>query len=133
MVKKVLYIEDSLADITLFEEAVKDNNSEIILEIVSDAESLIDYVNNSQDLLPSDLPDLIISDVSLPKISGVELIKVIKENETLKHLPIIAYSTSSYQKDIDSCKENGASDYYQKPMNYYDSQEVIKEIFDKWL
>jgi len=130
--KQVLYIEDNLADVTLFEEAIKDNQSKIELTIIGDAEDFLSFLNTHSGN-SDDMPDLIISDVSLPKISGTELIKKIKTNSSFKDVPVVAYSTSSYQKDIDSCLANGASAYYQKPMNYYDTQKVLKEIFDTWL
>ncbi len=131
--KKILYIEDNISDIALFEEAIKDNEIEVDLEIITDAEDFLTFLNsiNSDNL--SKLPDLVISDVSLPKINGAELIANISANSFFNDIPVVAYSTSSYQKDIDACLANGAKNYYQKPMNYFDTQKLIKEICDKWL
>ena len=129
--KKILYIEDNISDIALFEEAIKDNGTEVELQVITDAEEFLDLVKATHSSF--DLPDLIISDVSLPKINGADLILSVTENKHYSSVPVVAYSTSNYQKDIDACIANGAKKYYQKPMNYYDTQKLIKDICDSWL
>ncbi|MEJ6796807.1 MAG: response regulator [Flavobacteriales bacterium] len=129
--KRILYIEDNTSDVALFEEAIKDNGIEVELQVITDAEEFLDLINAADASVK--LPDLIISDVSLPKINGAELILHVTQNEYYTSVPVVAYSTSSYQKDIDACMANGAKQYYQKPMNYYDTQKLIKDIYDKWL
>lgn len=131
--KKVLYIEDNVSDVALFEEALKDNQIDLHLTVLTDAEEFMEFLSDVTDMEDENIPDLIISDVSLPKINGSELIKRVSEHKILQHTPIVAYSTSSYQKDIEVCKANGAVEYYQKPMNYYDTLELVGEICQKWL
>jgi len=78
-------------------------------------------------------PDLIIMDLNLPKMSGHELLAIVKRDPALKRIPVIVLSTSAAEEDINRAYENYANIYFTKPRNlkYYD--ELIKVIEECWL
>ena len=80
-----------------------------------------------------DLPDLIISDLNLPKISGQQVISVIKADSVFKKIPVIVFSTSKLKSDIEKCYEYGANAYLSKPVDIDKIFELVELIDKFWL
>jgi CheY-like chemotaxis protein len=74
------------------------------------------------------VPDFILLDLNMPKIDGREFLARIMEDPIFQDIPVIIYSTSSYQLDIDDSKRLGASAYWVKPLRYEDIVKVIGEL-----
>jgi len=131
--KKVLYIEDNIADIKLFEEAISFNELAIDLQYVTDGQEMLDYFEESKLGHYKDLPDIIITDLNLPKITGQKVIQVIKQDEVFKRIPIIVFTTSNLKRDIEKCYEYGANAYMYKPVNIDKIFEAVELIDKFWL
>ncbi len=131
--KKILYIEDNIADIRLFEEAISHQNLDIDLNFVTDGQEMLDYFEESKRGHYKNLPNLIISDLNLPKISGQQVIKVIKSDEVFKKIPVIVFTTSNLMRDIEKCYSYGANAYMHKPLDIDKVFEVIELIDRYWL
>ncbi len=132
-VKKILYIEDNIADIKLFEEAISFNDLAINLEYVTDGQEMLKYFEASKQAHYRDLPDLIISDLNLPKISGQQVISAIKKDSVFKKIPVIVFTTSKLKSDIEKCYEYGANAYLSKPVDIDKIFELIELIDKFWL
>ncbi len=131
--KKVLYIEDNIADIRLFEEAISHQNLAIDLNYVTDGQEMLDYFERSKQGHYRDLPELIITDLNLPKISGQKVIEVIKADPVYKRIPIIVFTTSNLSRDIEKCYEYGANAYMHKPLDIDKVFDTIELIDKYWL
>ena len=79
------------------------------------------------------LPDLILLDINLPKIDGLEVLATVKQNERLKMIPVIMLTTSSSEKDIVNSYSNHANCFITKPVNLAMFLNVIKTIEDFWI
>lgn len=132
-VKKVLYIEDNIADIKLFEEAISFNNLAIDLTCVTDGQEMLDFFEESKKGHYKDLPDIIVSDLNLPKITGQKVIQVIKADAVFKRIPIIVFTTSNLKRDIEKCYEYGANAYLYKPVDIDKIFEAVELIDRFWL
>lgn len=132
-VKKVLYIEDNVADIKLLEEAISFNDLAINLEYVTDGQEMLNYFEAAKAAHYKDLPDLIISDLNLPKISGQQVIQEIKQDSVFKKIPIIVFTTSKLRSDIEKCYEYGANAYLSKPVDIDQIFELVELIDKFWL
>lgn len=77
-------------------------------------------------------PHIVILDLNLPGIDGRSLLKIIKTDAKLQQIPVIILTTSSDEKDIKYCYENGANSYIQKPINFFKMKEVCKVISGYW-
>ena len=132
-VKKVLYIEDNIADIKLFEEAISHNNLAIDLDYVTDGQEMYEYFDNNVGVHKDQLPDLIVTDLNLPKISGQRVIEEIKKHPIFKRIPIIVFTTSNLKTDIEKCYEFGANAYLYKPVDIDKIFDAIELIDRFWL
>ncbi len=123
--KKILLIEDDKnhADLiinVLKEDDVKDIKVEVILK--KDGQEAIDYFQYE---MQSQL-SIVILDLNLPKIDGMDVLKFIRKNSKYCSIPVIILSASSDQKTIDEAYKNGANGYFVKPASYDDFVEEVK-------
>lgn len=80
----------------------------------------------------SNFPDLILLDLNMPKISGIEFLTILKGNANLRHIPTVILTTSDNQKDIEKCYEIGVSGYVLKPLKYEDYIRKIEIVLSYW-
>lgn len=99
-----------------FHTVIEANNGERALEI----------------LQKKDLPDFIILDLNMPKMNGIEFLKMLKSKKTFKFIPIVVMSTSNNYNDIKKCYEVGISGYMIKPLHYKDYKEKITALLNYW-
>lgn len=131
--KKILYIEDNVADIRLFEEAISHQGLAIDLNYVTDGQEMIEYFEEKKAGHYKDLPSLIVTDLNLPKISGQKVIQVIKSDPIFKKIPVVVFTTSNLANDIDKCYEYGANAYMHKPLDIDQVFDVVDLIDRYWL
>ncbi len=129
---KVLVVEDSEGDILLIDEAFSELSNNVDLKFIRDGELAINHLKNlcSQGL---SIPDLILLDVNLPKISGHEILIKLKCNNLTKNVPVVMFSTSSRLKDIQTAYENNANSFLTKPNDLDDFFGIIEGIYNFWL
>jgi CheY-like chemotaxis protein len=129
----ILLVEDNEGDILLTTEAFEDAKIHVKLSVVKDGMEAIDFVNKQGRYKAADQPDLVLLDVNLPKKNGHEVLKYIKENETIKHIPVIMLTTSSAEKDINRSYNNYVNCYITKPVEVDDFMKVVSTIEDFWI
>jgi CheY-like chemotaxis protein len=93
--------------------------------------------NNGEDALELLLkekyyPDIILLDLNMPKINGIEFLSILKTNESLKFIPTIILTTSSNERDLLACFNLGISGYILKPLKYEDYKEKINLLLSYW-
>jgi CheY-like chemotaxis protein len=129
----ILLVEDNEGDILLTKEAFEDAKIHIKLSIARDGKEAINYIANQMEHRDGGLPDLILLDINLPKKSGHEVLKYIKDNEKSKHIPVIMLTTSSSETDINQSYNNYANCYITKPVEVNDFLAVIASIESFWI
>ncbi len=132
--KKFLLIEDDQDHADLITEVLnEDNATDIKTEVIlkKDGQEAMDYFQNGtidcdgDDAVQPQIA-LVILDLNLPKIGGMDILKFIKKNSQYSSIPVIILSTSPDQKTIDEAYKNGANGYFVKPTTYDDFVEKIK-------
>ena len=127
---KILLADDDLDDRLFFQKALKGITIETELTSVKDGEELLTYLSNN----PIQLPDLIFLDLSMPRKTGFECLIEIKENENLKGIPVVVFTTSFgrgnvYEQTlINSLSSYGAHDFIRKPASVDDLKQIIYKI-----
>jgi len=123
--KKILSIEDSIDDI----EFIKLSHNEY-----SDISEII-FVRNIEELngkISHEIFDLILLDINLPRVNGFEILSKIKASKN-NHTPVVLFTTSNWQGDIQKAYELGANSFVSKPFKLKDFNEMIGCIFEYWL
>ncbi|MEN8885420.1 MAG: response regulator [Winogradskyella sp.] len=97
----------------------------------------IKEANNGEDALKileqkDNLPDIILLDLNMPKINGIEFLKLLKTDDRLKYIPTIILTTSNNQRDLLECYKIGIAGYVLKPLKYEDYVSKIEKLLSYW-
>jgi two-component system, chemotaxis family, response regulator Rcp1 len=130
---QVLLVEDSPGDIRLTQEALKDAKMHINLHVVRDGEQAMSFLMREGEYADAPRPDLILLDLNLPKKDGREVLQEIKENPTLKIIPVVILTTSASEGDILRSYLLHANCYITKPVSLDGFLTVVKSIEDFWM
>ena len=129
----ILLVEDNEGDIMLIKEALEDAKILVELSVLKDGKEAIDYLGNRSEDQCADLPDLLLLDINLPKRNGHEVLKYIKENENLKHIPVTMFTTSSSEMDVNLSYSNYANCYITKPVDLNSYLKVVATLVNFWI
>ena len=124
-VSHILLADDDLDDSYLFGEALSEISSSIKFSHVPDGEQLIHFLKGQ------DHPDLIFLDLNMPGKNGEECLLEIRNDERLQKIPVVIYSTSSGNRDIEACFKGGANCYLVKPNNYSAIVSGLKTVLQQ--
>lgn len=123
----ILLIEDDNIEIMKLNRVVSSlNKSHKIIE-AKNGEVALDILEQKQMI-----PDIILLDLNMPKISGIEFLSILKKDGKLKHIPTIVLTTSSNQKDLKECYKIGIAGYILKPLKYDDYVSKIEKLLAYW-
>lgn len=129
----ILLAEDNQGDVLLIEEAFHEGRIVNSISTVNDGEKAIQYLKKEGSYSESTTPDLILLDVNMPRKNGHEVLKFIKNDETLKQIPVIMLTTSSSEKDVLKSYKNHANCYITKPVEVDEFLLAIKKIESFWI
>ena len=124
-VNKVVLAEDDEDDRMFFETFLVDRKDIHLLQSVSDGAALFEALQDPE--LVKELPDIIILDQNMPRMNGLETLKVLKSSEKYTRIPVVIYSTYIHEKLIESCLNSGASLVLAKP----DDKDGYLTMLDK--
>lgn len=131
---KILLIEDNAGDILLIKEAFEEIKATVDLKIIKDGELASNFIlEMNRTGLTAQLPDLIILDINLPKINGLELLKLFKSSKMFKEIPLVILTSSSTANDIHKAYENNANAFITKPSELRNIYNLISGIYNFWL
>jgi len=126
-VLKVLLIEDDAIEVMKLNRAISSLKlKHQIVEANNGEEAL--HILNKKEILP----DIILLDLNMPKINGIEFLGILKNDETLKYIPTIILTTSNNQKDLLECYKIGVSGYVLKPLKYEEYVSKIENLLAYW-
>jgi CheY-like chemotaxis protein len=132
----ILLVEDEEAHAELTSRAIRKAGNANRIDILTDGEEALDYVFNRAkyaDKTKYPLPGLIMLDIKLPGIDGIEVLKQIKEHPVLKKIPVIMLTTSDREEDICRSYIHCANSYLTKPVGYKEFEEKITQIEFYWM
>jgi DNA-binding response OmpR family regulator len=121
----IILADDDPDDRLLFKDAITEINNDISIHTLIGGVELMEHLRDKS----NPLPDLIFLDLNMPRKNGFECLEEIRNDNRLKHLCIIIYSTSTQFKDILDTLNKGANLYFTKPYNFQDLVSRLKHIF----
>ena len=132
--KRILLVEDNANDVELTLSALASVNLANSVDVVNDGVEALDYLHFRGKFTeqPKVYPVVIILDLKLPKVNGLEVLKEIKEDPRLKHLPVVILTSSREEKDIITGYDLGVNAYVVKPVDFKAFALAIKELGSFW-
>ncbi len=130
----ILIADDDLDDVQLTRDCIDENKLPIRVNDVNDGQFLLDHLNSlASDTQESVLPHLILLDLNMPRKTGLEALQELKADARLCRIPVIVFSTSKAQKDIDKAYELGASCFVSKPNTLEEWCDKMGKLGRFWL
>ena len=136
MDKFILLVEDNPNDEMLTLRAFKKNNFLNEIAVVRDGQEALDFMFCEGDYAERDKkrnPHVILLDLNLPKLDGLEVLRQLRDNEKTELVPVVIMTTSDEQNDLINSYQLGANSYVRKPVALQDFLEAIKQLGIYWL
>ncbi len=133
---EILLVEDDPKDAQLTTRVLIKNNIVTSVHLVTDGEEALDFLFSRgafSDKEFSGFLRLILLDLKLPKINGLEVLKQIKENDKTKSIPVVILTSSALDQDMEEAYRLGANSYIQKPVGYKEFHETVKRVGLYWM
>ncbi|AIS31793.1 MULTISPECIES: response regulator [Methanobacterium] len=133
---EILLVEDNPTDAELTMRALKRKNLANKLVWVKDGEEAIDFIyaqGQFADRDPEDLPRLILLDLRMPKVDGLEVLKHIKADERTRRIPVVVLTSSQEDQDVVESYKLGVNSYVSKPVEFDDFIEAVSTLGLYWM
>jgi chemotaxis family two-component system response regulator Rcp1 len=128
----LLLVDDDPGDVDLTLEVMSLSKLKLNINVVEDGVKAISYLQKEGIYREATSPDLILLDLNMPRKNGREVLDFIKNDDTLKTIPVVILTTSDNEEDIERTYELGASCYITKPVGLKEFQKVVKAFDEFW-
>ncbi len=125
--KTILLLEDDLVDVMTIKRAMKQLNFENPMSVVANGEEGLAFLKNAKEL-----PGLIILDINMPKMNGIEFLQLMKQDEKFRTIPVVILTTSLEQQDKWNSFQLGISGYMVKPVDYDRFKDMMDSLKKYW-
>lgn len=134
--KIILLVEDNPSDIGLTKRALEKHHITNELVVAENGQEALDYlfgagVHAGRDV--TDLPTVVLLDLNLPKLNGLEVLRRIRDNSQTRRLPVVILTTSKDEQDILTSYDLGANSYIRKPVDFHQFAEALRQLGLYWL
>lgn len=130
---ELLLVEDSEPDVRLTMEALHEAKVKNRLWVVEDGVEALEFLRQQGRFADAPRPDLVLLDLNLPRKDGRQVLKEMKNDESLKRIPVVVLTTSKSEEDVFRAYDLHANCYITKPVDFHRFMEVVKSIEDFWL
>ncbi len=134
--KTILLVEDNPSDVELTKRALTKNNITNKLVVAQDGKEALDYLFGTGTYAgrdKKDFPAVVLLDLKLPKINGLEVLQNIRANEFTKLLPVVILTSSDHEEDVMTSYKLGANSYIRKPVDFNQFAEAVRNLGLYWL
>jgi CheY-like chemotaxis protein len=130
----LLIVEDSNEDFEALQRFLRRSSTLISIRRCISGEQALAFLNRTGDYIDQSAPrpGLIVLDLNLPGTDGREVLRQIKQDQNLKSIPVVVFTTSSNPKDIEDCYQFGANSYIVKPINFAQLKRDVQMLVDYW-
>jgi len=129
----ILMVEDDPGDVRLTREALKGSKLLHSLNVVEDGVAALDYLRRNAPYQDAIRPDLVLLDLNLPRKDGREVLAAMKQDDTLRAIPVVILTTSQAEEDVLRAYNLNANCYVTKPVDFDQFMRIVRTIEDFWL
>lgn len=129
---EILLVEDNPGDVRLTQEALAEGKICNNLYVVGDGVEALAFLHREPPFAAMPRPDLVLLDLNLPRMGGVEVLRHIKADEGLKRIPVVILTTSNAEQDIVKSYDLHANCYITKPVDFERFMQVVQQIQSFW-
>jgi CheY-like chemotaxis protein len=126
--RSILLVEDDQVDCMTIKRALEEVKINNHLDVVSNGEEALAYLLSAE----NDLPGLVLLDLNMPRMNGIEFLKTVKTHQGLKKVPVVVLTTSRADQDINASFELGVAGYMVKPLDYSEFIDAVVTIARYW-
>jgi CheY-like chemotaxis protein len=132
--KTILLAEDNPRDVELTLEALSENNLANNVTVVKDGVETMEYLRyeGKYKERKKGLPAVLLLDIKMPRMDGIEVLEAIRKDERLKTLPVVMLTSSREEPDLKKCYSLGVNAYVVKPVDFKDFLDAVKHIGVFW-
>ncbi|MFN3136157.1 MAG: response regulator [Allomuricauda sp.] len=123
----ILFIEDDAIETMKFQRTMSKLETKHTLIEAKNGEEALEYLESGKSL-----PDIILLDLNMPKMNGIEFLGLLKQHDKIKYLPTIVLTTSENRDDLLECYKIGIAGYIIKPLKYNDYETKLKTVLEYW-
>jgi CheY-like chemotaxis protein len=129
----LLVAEDSDEDFVTLQRLMQRMQVQNPIHRCTDGDSVLDFLQSGTEESQPARPSVILLDLNLPGTDGRDVLEQLKQDESLREIPVVVFTTSSNPKDIEFCYQKGANGYLIKPMNAQALQRTVQAFVNYWL
>ena len=126
--KPILLVENDIVDVMTVKRSFKDLDIRNKLVVVGNGEDALEYLHDST----NENPCVILLDLNMPRMNGIEFLRLAKQDENIKRIPVVVMTTSNSEQDKLDSYNLGASGYMIKSIDYFQFLEIVKVIDRYW-
>ena len=130
---EILLVEDNPNDVELTTRALRKHNLANRLHVARDGAEALDYFFGADGTLKHEKPKVILLDLKLPKVDGIEVLRRIKSDERTKTIPVVVLTSSNQERDLKECYDLGVNSYITKPVEFENFIAAVSELGFYWL
>ncbi len=134
--KSILLVEDNPDDVELTLRALNKHNITNGIVVVNDGAEALEYIFGTGEYAGRDIsimPVVIILDLKLPKVDGLEVLRRLRSDDRTKFVPVVILTTSNEEKDLAQSYTNGANSYIRKPVDFEQFSEAVRQLKMYWV
>jgi two-component system response regulator len=134
--KPILLVEDNLDDVDLTLRAFKLNKLQNPVVVARDGQEALDYMTGTGKFAgrnTAELPQLILLDLKLPKVNGLEVLRSLRADPVTKRVPVVILTSSKEEEDLKTGYDLGVNSYVRKPVDFVEFTEAVRQLGLYWL
>lgn len=128
----ILLAEDDDNDVRITRRAIKKGGLKATIQVARDGQEALDMLFRRPPYSDAERPDLVLLDINLPKLNGVEVLRTVKRDPVLQSIPVLMLTTSARHDDINTAYALGANTYICKPIRFARFVDVIRDVAWYW-
>jgi two-component system response regulator len=130
---EILLVEDNADDVELCLHALRKEKLSNKIHVARDGQEALDFLFDRATRAPDSLPRLVLLDLKLPKVDGIQVLREVKNHAATRCLPVVILTSSREERDLVESYQLGVNSYLQKPVDFDEFRSMVKQIGFYWM